>query len=187
MASPSRPPPPHTRTHPLARVQVGQRPAAFPFFYIEPSRKDFLPITAKFTGPITRKEAERIAPIGVRGEAGVLCLCGQQGMQRRHATSAHLPYIHPLAWAPALCPAGNAPTMMAFEDMKKVFPTWFNLSIAIHTDPEAVKEWGWVQEMYAFTLACYKEGIRDIDLHLKVGGRAGNGRGVGGRQGGARP
>ena len=26
------------------------------------------------------------------------------------------------------------------------------------------------QEMYAFTLACYKSGIRGIELHLKVGG-----------------
>ncbi len=25
------------------------------------------------------------------------------------------------------------------------------------------------QEMYAFTLSCYKAGLRGIDLHLKVG------------------
>lgn len=57
---------------------------------------------------------------------------------------------------------------MAFEDMKKVVPLWFNLSIAVHNDEEAVKEWGWVQEMYAFTLACFKAGIKNIDLHLKM-------------------
>ncbi len=57
---------------------------------------------------------------------------------------------------------------MAKEDMKKVFPLWFNLSIAIHNDPEASKEWGWVQEMYAFTLAAYKAGVKKMSLHLKV-------------------
>jgi hypothetical protein len=41
--------------------------AGFPFFYIEPSKKEFLPITRKFVGPVTRKEAEEIAPIGAGG------------------------------------------------------------------------------------------------------------------------
>ncbi len=43
-----------------------RRPAAFPFFYIEPWTKDNLPITQRFLGPISRKEAEDIAPIGER-------------------------------------------------------------------------------------------------------------------------
>ncbi len=38
--------------------------ASFPFFYIEPSKKEFLPITQNFVGPVTRKESEEIAPIG---------------------------------------------------------------------------------------------------------------------------
>ena len=42
----------------------GRRPAAFPFFYIEPSKKEFVHITEKFTGPLTTQQAERIAPIG---------------------------------------------------------------------------------------------------------------------------
>ena len=76
------------------------RPAAFPFFYIEPSKKSYLPIVQKFTGPITRKEAEQIAPIG------------------------------------------NAPTLMSLDDLTRVFPVWFNLSIAIHNDEQAAKVGG---------------------------------------------
>ncbi len=50
---------------PVLAVPQGKRPAAFPFFYIEPSKKEHLPITQKFTGPISLEQAERIAPIGV--------------------------------------------------------------------------------------------------------------------------
>ena len=42
-------------------------------------------------------------------------------------------------------PPGNAPTMMSWEDMQRVMPHFFNLSIAVHNDPAASKEWGWVQ------------------------------------------
>lgn len=56
--------PDHIWLKPMPNFMVGQRPAAFPFFYIEPSKAEFLPITQKFTGPLTRKQAEQIAPIG---------------------------------------------------------------------------------------------------------------------------
>lgn len=46
-------------THPPTRPA-----AAFPFFYIEPSKREFLPIVQKFVGPITLQESEEIAPIG---------------------------------------------------------------------------------------------------------------------------
>ena len=57
--------PDHIWLKPMPNLMVGNRPAAFPFFYIEPSKADFLPITQKFTGPLTRKQAEQIAPIGL--------------------------------------------------------------------------------------------------------------------------
>lgn len=56
--------PDHVWLKPMPNLMVGQRPASFPFFYIEPSKTEFLPITQKFTGPLTRKQAEQIAPIG---------------------------------------------------------------------------------------------------------------------------
>jgi hypothetical protein len=77
--------------------------AAFPFFYIEPAKAENVHITKKFTGPISQKELETIAPIG------------------------------------------NSPTFMTFEDMKKVMPTWMNVSIAVFKDQEANSVWGWVQ------------------------------------------
>lgn len=57
--------PDHIWLKPMPNLMVGDRPAAFPFFYIEPSKADFLPITQKFTGALTRKQAEQIAPIGL--------------------------------------------------------------------------------------------------------------------------
>jgi len=118
--------PDHIWLKPMPNLMVGQRPAAFPFFYIEPSKKEYLPIVQQFVGPITRKESENIAPIG------------------------------------------SSPTIMAWDDLQKVAPVWFNLSIAVHNNPAASKEWGWVQEMYAFTLAAYKAGLRNIGLHIKM-------------------
>jgi hydroxyproline O-arabinosyltransferase len=57
--------PDHVFLRPLQNLMKGSKPAAFPFFYIEPSRKDYVHITQKFTRPsLTRKEAEMIAPIG---------------------------------------------------------------------------------------------------------------------------
>ncbi|KAI3431793.1 hypothetical protein D9Q98_010546 [Chlorella vulgaris] len=118
--------PDHVWLKPMPNLMRGNHPASFPFFYIEPSKKEYLPIVNKFVGPVTRQQTEEIAPIG------------------------------------------NAPTMMRWEDMKAVMPLFFNMSIAIHADPDASKAWGWVQEMYAFTLSAYKAGIRGIDLHLRM-------------------
>lgn len=56
--------PDHIWLKPMPNLMVGDHPAAFPFFYIEPSKAAFLPITQKFTGPLTRRQAEQIAPIG---------------------------------------------------------------------------------------------------------------------------
>lgn len=146
--------------------------AAFPFFYIEPSKAENVHITKKFTGEITQKQLEEIAPIG------------------------------------------NSPTFMTFEDMKKVMPTWMNVSIAVFKDQEANSVWGWVQvraacvgvpgntvgyaracqlpwsplpcapplsythralpvqsqpqEMYGFTIALWLNGIKHVDLFLNM-------------------
>lgn len=76
--------PDHIWLKPMPNLMLGHRPAAFPFFYIEPSKADFLPITQKFTGPLTRKQAEQIAPIGLLFPLAihhwVLALVNSQGM-----------------------------------------------------------------------------------------------------------
>jgi hypothetical protein len=56
--------PDHLWLRPMPNLMVGQRPAAFPFFYIEPAKKDFKHITEKFTGPLSLKGAESIVPMG---------------------------------------------------------------------------------------------------------------------------
>ncbi len=56
---------PSTHTHPPTHLTAaGDTPAAFPFFYIEPSTPENAPVTQKFTGQLTRKELDSIAPIG---------------------------------------------------------------------------------------------------------------------------
>ena len=72
--------PDHIWLKPMPNLMLGHRPAAFPFFYIEPSKADFLPITQKFTGPLTRKQAEQIAPIGLLNPPGctALAICNCQ-------------------------------------------------------------------------------------------------------------
>jgi hydroxyproline O-arabinosyltransferase len=57
--------PDHVFLRPLQNLMRGENPAAFPFFYIEPSRKDYVHITQKFIGSDkSRKDCEEIAPIG---------------------------------------------------------------------------------------------------------------------------
>mmetsp|Transcript_14428 Transcript_14428/g.39084 ORF Transcript_14428/g.39084 Transcript_14428/m.39084 type:complete len:552 (+) Transcript_14428:90-1745(+) len=56
--------PDHIFLRPLPNFMVGETPAAFPFFYIEPSKKEFIHLTRKFTGPASKKQLEEIAPIG---------------------------------------------------------------------------------------------------------------------------
>lgn len=56
--------PDHVWMRPMPNLMMGQRPAAFPFFYIEPAKKEYRHLTEKFTGPLTLRHAESIAPIG---------------------------------------------------------------------------------------------------------------------------
>ncbi|CAD7698291.1 unnamed protein product, partial [Ostreobium quekettii] len=118
--------PDHLFLRPLPNLMKGEHPAAFPFFYIDPAKKEFANITRKFTGQLPQKDLEDIFPMG------------------------------------------NAPTMMTFLDLKSVTNKWLNVSLAIFKDDEAQKEWGWVQEMYGFTIASYLVGIRNVSAHLNL-------------------
>ena len=65
--------PDHVWLRPMPNLMAADaRPAAFPFFYIEPAKKDFRHLTEKFTGPLTLRQAESIAPIG---GLGFVCRC----------------------------------------------------------------------------------------------------------------
>jgi len=56
--------PDHVWLKPMPNLMVGKNAAAFPFFYIEPSKAEYLPIVQRFVGPINRTESEKIAPMG---------------------------------------------------------------------------------------------------------------------------
>jgi hypothetical protein len=45
--------------------------------------------------------------------------------------------------------------MMTWGDMQKVMPMFFNMSIAVHNDPAASKEWGWVQVRWGCWGLCW--------------------------------
>ncbi len=49
--------------------------AAFPFFYIEPAKKEYRSIVETFLGPLSTKEAEQIAPIGEAHGRSSCCGC----------------------------------------------------------------------------------------------------------------
>lgn len=68
--------PDHIWLKPMPNLMAGNRPAAFPFFYIEPSKKEYHPITEKFTGKLTLMQAESIAPIGRRTAGVTACTQG---------------------------------------------------------------------------------------------------------------
>jgi hypothetical protein len=58
--------PDHIMLRPLPNFMRHDHPAAFPFFYIEPTKEEYLPLVAKHLGvpSITKQEAAAIAPIG---------------------------------------------------------------------------------------------------------------------------
>lgn len=119
--------PDHLWLKPMPNLMDGENPAAFPFFYIEPTSPKYIHITEKFVGKIdTPEQKARLFPIG------------------------------------------SSPTLLSVKDMKKIAPIWYNVSLAVHEDDEAVKEWGWVQEMYAFTISMYLAGIKECGLFLDM-------------------
>ncbi|CAI9092650.1 OLC1v1027959C1 [Oldenlandia corymbosa var. corymbosa] len=44
-------------------------------------------------------------------------------------------------------PIGNSPVIVGKEALKKIAPTWMNVSLAMKKDPETDKAFGWVLEM----------------------------------------
>ena len=56
--------PDHIWLKPMPNLMLGDKPAAFPFFYIEPAKADYVHITEKFTGKLSRQQLESISPIG---------------------------------------------------------------------------------------------------------------------------
>ncbi|XP_078443535.1 hydroxyproline O-arabinosyltransferase 1-like [Wolffia australiana] len=61
-------------------------------------------------------------------------------------------------------PIGNSPVIIDKESLKKIAPTWMNISLAMKNDKAADKAFGWVLEMYAYAVASALHGVDNI-LH----------------------
>ncbi|XP_060208844.1 hydroxyproline O-arabinosyltransferase 1-like isoform X1 [Lycium barbarum] len=61
-------------------------------------------------------------------------------------------------------PIGNSPVIVGKEALKKIAPTWMNVSLAMKKDPEADKAFGWVLEMYAYAVSSALHNVGNV-LH----------------------
>ncbi|KAK1275124.1 hypothetical protein QJS04_geneDACA003760 [Acorus gramineus] len=59
-------------------------------------------------------------------------------------------------------PIGNSPVIIEKDNLKKIAPTWMNVSLAMKKDPEADKAFGWVLEMYGYAVASALHGVGNI-------------------------
>ncbi|CAL5443711.1 unnamed protein product [Camellia sinensis] len=59
-------------------------------------------------------------------------------------------------------PIGNSPVIVGKESLKKIAPTWMNVSLAMKRDPVANKEFGWVLKMYAYAVASALHNVGNI-------------------------
>ena len=57
-------------------------------------------------------------------------------------------------------PCGPSPVIIHLPLLRKLTPEWLDLSFALKRDPEADKVFGWVLEMWGYTLAATRLGIR---------------------------
>ncbi|OIW03100.1 hypothetical protein TanjilG_07252 [Lupinus angustifolius] len=56
-------------------------------------------------------------------------------------------------------PIGNSPVIVSKESLKRIAPTWMNVSLAMKKDPKTDEAFGWVLEMYAYAVASALEGV----------------------------
>ncbi|XP_052876564.1 hydroxyproline O-arabinosyltransferase RDN2-like isoform X1 [Gossypium arboreum] len=68
-------------------------------------------------------------------------------------------------------PIGNSPVIIKKDLLKKIAPTWMNVSLKMKDDPETDEAFGWVLEMYAYAVGSALHGVQHIlrkDFMLQV-------------------
>jgi len=69
-----------------------------------------------------------------------------------------MPQLRGLDWH-TIQPIGPSPVVIGKQLLSKVTPLWLNLSLALKRDPAADKRFGWVLEMWGYSVACAALGI----------------------------
>eukprot|EP00887_Chlorella_sp_A99_P004186 scaffold23.g4186.t1 len=130
---------------------IPDRPAAFPFFYIEPKR--FQRIIDRFN---PRKACGR-------GRGKEAAAAGGGWASAAPPAACHRVAIEDFA------PIGNSPVMIHKGQLASIVDSWANISFALKQDAEADKEFGWVLEMYAYSIASAQAagGPIQYGLHLE--------------------
>ena len=67
----------------------------------------------------------------------------------------------------AFAPIGNSPVMISVESLSRVVPKWHDLAVAMKQDPVADKAFGWVIEMWAYSIASAQVGVT-YELHPEM-------------------
>lgn len=55
---------------------------------------------------------------------------------------------------------GNAPQLLHGDDFRAIMPLWASIQEQVEADQEAIREFNWVRDMYAYSFAVAKLGIR---------------------------
>eukprot|EP00798_Chlamydomonas_sp_ICE-L_P012386 gene12386-15579_t len=137
--------PDHIMLRPIPNLMKGDDPAAFPFFYIEPTSEKSVPIVKRHTGIQDDKQLWEIAPIG--SSPVFMTFADMEKVMQIWSNVSVSVYKDPEAqkkgsgwgWLQEMC---------AFA-----MTAWMKGS-----------GWGWVQEMYAFAMAAWMVGLKKIDL-----------------------
>jgi len=66
-------------------------------------------------------------------------------------------YSGPVADIPA---TGNAPVLLTTADFRKIIPEWARIVTEIENDEVAVERLGWVRDMYAWSYAAVRTGVK---------------------------
>lgn len=59
-------------------------------------------------------------------------------------------------------PVGPSPAIMHVDSLKRLTPLWLDLSVKLKADAEADAAFGWVLEMWGYSLACANLGIQNF-------------------------